>query len=73
MLQALQYSLSDIQDEVRELLSRGAVGRHQPIYTLCQHFSYREWHQVEHLLESYDYLLRDQVGDLVPADTWSND
>ncbi|MEB3232611.1 MAG: DUF4327 family protein [Leptolyngbyaceae bacterium] len=73
MLQTLQYSLSDIKDEVQTLLGKGAVSRLQPIYTLCQHFSYREWHQVEQLLERHDYLLRDQIGDLVPFECWSND
>ena len=73
MLQALQYSISDIQDEVSALVARGLVNRQQPMYTLCQHFKYREWQEVERVLESHDYLLRDQVSDLMPCERWAND
>lgn len=73
MLQTRQYSMSDIQDEVRALVLKGTVNRQQPIYSLCRNFSYTEWQQIEHLLESHDYLLRDHIGDLVGSEYWSND
>ncbi|MEM9212942.1 MAG: DUF4327 family protein [Cyanobacteria bacterium P01_F01_bin.150] len=68
MLQTRQYSMSDIQNEVRALVLKGVVSRQQPIYSLCRHFSYNEWRQIEHLLESYDYLLREHIGNLIMSE-----
>lgn len=65
MLQTRQYSIVDIQDEVRALVLKGTVDRQQPIYSLCRQFSYNEWRYIEHLLEAHDYLLRDHIGNLV--------
>jgi ribulose bisphosphate carboxylase small subunit len=73
MLQLQKYSLQDIQDEVRALVSKGFVNQQQHIYDLVKHFSYREWQTIEQLLESHDYLLRDHVIDLVGRETWQND
>ena len=73
MLQTRQYSIADIQDEVRALVVKGAVNRQQPIYSLCRKFSYNEWQSIERLLESHDYLLRDHIGDLVGHECWAND
>ncbi len=68
-----QYSISDIQDEVRALVARGAVGRQQRIYQLSRHFSDREWPKVEQMLEENEYLLRDCVIDLIGSESWLND
>ncbi len=68
-----QYSIHDVQDEVRALIDRGTVGRQYRIYELGKFFSDREWQTVEQLLEAHDYLLRDHVIDLVGQESWLND
>lgn len=68
-----RYSISMIRDEVRQLVEKGTVSRHQPIYVLCQYIPPREWMGVECELERCDYLLRDQIGDLIATETWDND
>lgn len=67
------YSIKMIQDEARHLVDNGTVSRHQPIYTLCQYIPAREWVCVECELERCDYLLRDQIGDLIASEIWDND
>lgn len=69
----VKYSIDMIRDEVRQLLDRGFISRHQPIYVLCQYIPPREWLCVECELEKCDYLLRDQIGDLVASENWDND
>ena len=68
-----QYSIEMLKDEARQLVEQGIVSRHQPIYVLCQHIPPREWMYVECELERCDYLLRDQIGDLVSSEYWEND
>ncbi|MGY6530661.1 MAG: DUF4327 family protein [Cyanobacterium sp.] len=70
---ATRYSIDMIQDEVRQLVEKGTVSRHQPIYVLCQYIPAREWVCVECELEKCDYLLRDQIGDLISSEQWEND
>ncbi len=70
---APQYSIEMIKDEVRHLVEKGTVSRHQPIYILCQYIPAREWLCVECELEKCDYLLRDQIGDLISHEIWEND
>jgi uncharacterized protein YqgQ len=67
------YDITMIKDEVRHLLHKGTVSRYQPIYVLCQYIPAREWVYVECELEKWDYLLRDQIGDLIPEEKWDND
>ena len=67
------YSIDMIRDEVRQLVEQGCISTHQPIYVLCQYIPAREWVCVECELERCDYLLRDQIGDLIPAQEWDND
>jgi hypothetical protein len=62
-----------IKDEVRQLVERGTVCRQQPIYVLCQYIPPREWMCVELELEKCDYLLRDQIGDLIASECWDDD
>lgn len=73
MLQLRQYSIQDIQDEVCALVSQGLVKRQNHIYELAKYFSYRQWPEIERLLEANDYLLRDRVIDLLGQETWVND
>ena len=73
MVQLAQYSLTMIQDEVRQLVERGVVNRQQPIYSLCKHIPSREWVCIECELEKCDFLLRDRIGDLMGHETWDND
>jgi hypothetical protein len=68
-----QYSITDIQDKVRALITKGLVGRQQRIYELSKYFNDREWPKVERLLELNDYLLRDRVIDLVGKESWISD
>ncbi len=67
------YSIEMLKDEARHLIEQGAVDRHQPIYVLCQYIPAREWVCVECELERCDYLLRDQIADLIPHEDWAND
>jgi hypothetical protein len=69
----VNYSIDMIKDEVRNLVDKGTVSRQQPIYVLCQYIPAREWVCVECELERCDYLLRDQIGDLIPSEKWEND
>jgi Domain of unknown function (DUF4327) len=73
MIRTLQYSMNVIQDEARQLVNRGVVSRHQPIYVLCQHIPAREWACVECVLEDNDFLLRDKICDLIGREDWDND
>ena len=68
-----RYCISDFQDEVRTLIARGAVDRQQRIYELKQFFGARQWQEVEHLVEAYDYVLRGRIIDLVGAEAWESD
>ncbi|MBD2394122.1 DUF4327 family protein [Cyanobacterium aponinum UTEX 3222] len=70
---ATDYSIEMIRDEARHLVEKGVVSRHQPIYILCQYIPAREWVCVECELEQCDYLLRDQIGDLIACENWESD
>lgn len=69
----VQYSIELLKDEARQLVEQGIISRHQPIYVLCQYIPPREWTCVECELERCEYLLRDQIGDLVASEVWEND
>lgn len=68
-----EYALCDVRDEVKALLSQGAIGRQHRIYSLCAFFNYRDWLNIERILEANDFLLRDRVLDLVGQEHWIND
>lgn len=70
---SISYSLEVIQDEARQLVEKGVISRHQPIYTLCQYIPPREWVCIETELENADFLLRDRIGDLIGHEEWAND
>ncbi|HAC65664.1 MAG TPA: hypothetical protein DCF68_19560 [Cyanothece sp. UBA12306] len=72
-LRSNSYSIEIIQDEARQLVDRGTVSRHQPIYSLCEYIPPREWVSLECELERCDYLLRDRIGDLIGSECWNND
>ena len=73
MIQSVQYSMVLLEDEARQLVQKGVVSRHQPIYVLCQYIPAREWAGVECVLETHGFLLRDRVGDLIGREEWDND
>jgi hypothetical protein len=68
-----QYSICDLQDEVRSLVDRGSLSRKHRIYELHKYFGDRDWQRIDRLLEADGYLLRDFVLDLVGQETWVND
>ncbi|WP_310488655.1 DUF4327 family protein [Chamaesiphon sp. VAR_69_metabat_338] len=68
-----RYCLSDLQDEVRALVARGSVDRQQRIYELKKFFGDRQWQEIEHLVNEYDYVLRGRVIDLIGEESWTND
>ncbi|MGK7956802.1 MAG: DUF4327 family protein [Crocosphaera sp.] len=67
------YTITMIKDEVRHLVETGVVSRRQPLYVLCEFIPPREWVCVETELERCEYLLRDQIGDLMANESWEND
>ncbi|MGQ4647343.1 DUF4327 family protein [Lyngbya aestuarii] len=69
----IRYSIDLIQEEARNLVEKGTIGRQQPIYVLCQYIPAREWVCVECELEECGYLLRDRVADLLGPEEWDND
>jgi uncharacterized protein YqgQ len=73
MITTVRYDINFIQEEARELVKKGIVSRHQPIYTLCQFIPAREWVYVEQELEFNGYLLRDRIIDLLGREDWSQD
>jgi hypothetical protein len=73
MLQYIRYSLDAIKDEACELVRQRLVDRKQPIYVLCQFFPVSEWEAIECELERHDFLLRDQVLDLIGREDWRED
>lgn len=72
-LKSFDYTIETIRDEARHLVEQGTVSRHQPIYVLCQYIPASQWVGVECELERYDYLLRDQICDLIACESWEND
>ncbi len=68
-----RYCITDLRDEVRDLVGRGLLKRQQRIYELKKFFTDRQWLQVEHLLNDQDYLLRGYIIDLVGKESWEND
>jgi hypothetical protein len=73
MIQSVAYSLDCVQDEARQLVQRGIIGRHQPIYAMCRYIPAREWAGIEDELERGGFLLRDRIGDLLGREDWDND
>jgi hypothetical protein len=73
MLKLQEYTLQDVQGEVQALIMRGAVGYQNHLYDLVEFFGYGEWRQIQRLLESNEYLLRDNIIDLVGRECWAND
>lgn len=69
----IHYSIDTIKDEARRLVRKGAIGRQQPIYTLCHHIPPREWACVEQELEQCEFLLRDRICDLIACENWEDD
>jgi hypothetical protein len=68
----LNYSINSLKEQVRHLISKGLLGRQQPIYTICNFIPAREWYKVEIELELNGYLLRDHLIDLIQPEKWDN-
>ena len=68
-----QYSIQNIQDEARALVSRGSLGKKTQIYSLSRYFEPEDWQSVERILEANEFLLRDSVCDLIGKEAWLND
>ena len=68
-----RYTIEDIKDEALHLVEQGKVHRQQRIYSLCQYLPSGEWCCIETELERNDFLLRDCIADLIPAQDWNND
>ena len=73
MLATIDYSIEEIKQEVRHLVERGIIDRHQRIGILCEFIPPREWICVECELEKNDYLLRDHICDLLAQEEWQED
>jgi Domain of unknown function (DUF4327) len=73
MLQYVRYSLDAIRDEACAFIRKGVINSKQPLYALCQYFPAREWELIESELERNDFLLRDQILDLIGCEEWCED
>ncbi len=67
------YSLERLREDAIALIQKGCINSGQPIYTLCQYTTAREWLYVERELEEYGFLLRDRIIELVGQQKWSED
>lgn len=67
------YDINMFKDEVCLLVEQGIVSCYQFIYVFCQYIFVWEWVCVECELERNDYLLWDQIGDLMFCEYWEND
>jgi uncharacterized protein YqgQ len=69
----VKYDIEVIKEEARQLIHKGLVSRHQPIYALCKYIPGRDWVCVEMELEENDFLLRDKIIDLLGREDWNED
>jgi Domain of unknown function (DUF4327) len=69
----INYDIEVIKEEARQLIKKGAIDYHQPIYALCQYIPGREWVCFEIELEKNEFLLRDKIIDLIGREDWDQD
>ena len=69
----IPIDLKAIKDDIRRLVERGLLSRHQPISSAFKYLPSREWIGLELELERNDFLMRDRIGDLIPVERWTND
>ncbi len=69
----VKYDLEVIREEARQLVKKGVISRNQPIYVLCKYIPGRDWLCVELELEKNEFLLRDQIIDLLGREDWDED
>ncbi|OAB60466.1 hypothetical protein AY599_19345 [Leptolyngbya valderiana BDU 20041] len=67
------YTIDAIREDVRYLVSKGIVQRHEQIYELLRYVPSRDRIAFERELESHEYLLRDRIADLIPQERYQND
>ncbi|MCC0179730.1 DUF4327 family protein [Waterburya agarophytonicola K14] len=68
-----RYSLNIIKEEAYNLLEIGTITLDQPLRILCDYLPVQRRNEIECELESYDYLLRDRVRDLIGKVAWESD
>ncbi len=68
-----RYSINTIREEAINLVQNGVIALNQPLRILFENRPARQWNLIECKLESYDYLLREHVIDLVGAISWESD
>lgn len=73
MYTTVKYDIEVLKEEARQLVRKGLLDRHEPIYALCKYIPGREWVCIELELEQNDYLLRDKILDLLGNEEWSED
>jgi Domain of unknown function (DUF4327) len=73
MKTTVKYNLEVLREEARQLVEKGKVQRHDPIYALCKFIPGRDWVCVELELEENDFLLRDKIIDLLGSEEWNDD
>jgi hypothetical protein len=73
MKTTVKYDLEVLKEEARQLVKKGKVQRHDPIYALCKFIPGRDWVCVELELEENDFLLRDKIIDLLGSEEWNDD
>jgi hypothetical protein len=73
MKTTVKYNLEVLREEARQLVEKGKVKRHDPIYALCKFIPGRDWVCVELELEENDFLLRDKIIDLLGSEEWNDD
>ncbi|AFZ53544.1 DUF4327 family protein [Cyanobacterium aponinum UTEX 3222] len=73
IIPSYNHDLNFIRDEIRALLEKGCISRHQPLYVLANYVPPREWLNIERQLEEKDFLLRDRICDLLTEEKWDND
>jgi hypothetical protein len=69
----VKYDIEVIKEQARQLVKKGSINRHQPIYALCEYIPCRDWICVEIELEINDFLLRDKIIDLLGSEDWDED
>ena len=67
------YSLARLREDAIALIQKGCINPRQPIYTLCQYTTAREWLYAELELEEHGFLLRDCITELVGQQKWEED
>jgi hypothetical protein len=66
------YSIDAIKDQARKLVKQRLLSRKQRIYALCNFIPAGQWRSIELELELNEYLLRDNIIDLIQPEKWDH-